>query len=164
MTLEDFISKFNSGEIHLALKTQGLPNVGTKDDKINKLAKLTISKSDIKFLLSILDEFRLREISLEFAVAGAGTMNQGRLMDRIAQIMLGEYEPLDQQVANIEYFQPLAILAAAASIVMIIFIPTALFFSTPGPFIAALVISIPISFYLYILVKSRLRNRKTNLD
>ena len=56
MTLEDFISKFNSGEIHLALKTQGLPNVGTKDDKINKLAKLTISKSDIKFLLSNLDQ------------------------------------------------------------------------------------------------------------
>ena len=164
MTLEDFISKFNSGEIHLALKTQGLPNVGTTDDKINKLAKLTISKSDIKFLLSNLDEFRLREISLEFAVAGAGTMNRGRLMDRIAQIMLGEYEPLGQQVANIEYFQPLAILAAAASIVMIIFITIALFFSTPGPFIAALMISIPISFYLYILVRSRLGNRKTNLD
>ena len=77
MTLEDFISRFNSDELHSALKRQGLPNIGTNDDKINKLADLNKSKSNIKFLLSILDEFRLREISLEFAFQGAGTMIMG---------------------------------------------------------------------------------------
>ena len=53
MTLEDFISRFNSDELHSALKRQGLPNIGTNDDKINKLADLNKSESNIKFLLSI---------------------------------------------------------------------------------------------------------------
>ncbi len=164
MTLEDFISRFNSAELHWALKTQGLPNVGTNDDKISKLANLNNSKSEIKFLLSNLDESRLREISLEFAITGAGTMNRVKLMDRIAQVMLGEYETLDQQVANIKSLQALAILAAGALIVMIIFILTALFFGASGAFVAALAISIPISFYSYITIKSRLQNHKTNPD
>ena len=164
MTLEDFISRFNSDELHWALKSQGLPNVGTDDDKINKLANLNKSKSKIKFLLSNLDEFRLREISLEFAITGAGTMNRGRLMNRIAQIMLGEYTTLGNQAANIEHLQALSILAAGASIMMVIFIFTAFFFGTSSAFIAALVISIPISFYLYMTIKSRLQTHKTKPD
>ena len=164
MTLEDFISRFNSDELHSALKRQGLPNIGTNDDKINKLADLNKSESNIKFLLSNLDEFRLREISLEFAVTGAGTMNKGRLINRVAQIILGEYETLSKQAANIDHLQALSILAAGASIMMIIFIFTAFFFGTSSAFIAALVISIPISFYLYMTIKSRLQTHKTKPD
>ncbi len=164
MTLEDFISRFNSAELHWALKTQGLPNLGSNDDKISKLASLNTRKSEIKFLLSNLDEFRLREISLGFAISGAGTMNKGKLMDRISQIALGEYETLNQQAANIENLHGLAVLAAAASILMIVFILTAFLFGTSGTFIAAVAISIPISFYAYITIKSRLQNRNTKPD
>ena len=164
MTLEDFISRFNSAELHRALKTQGLPNVGNSDDKITQLANLTNTKSKIKFLLSNLDEVRLREISLEFAISGAGTMNKGKLMNRIAQIMEGDYQTLGQQAANIENLHSLTILAVGASILMIVFIFTAFFFGTSGSFIAAVAISIPASFYAYITIKSRLQNRNTKPD
>ena len=55
MTLEDFISRFNSTELQKALNIQHLPNIGTIDDKIIELAATIVTKSEIAYLLEGLE-------------------------------------------------------------------------------------------------------------
>ena len=107
MTLEDFISRFNSAELQKALNIQHLPNIGTDDDKIIELAAASSTKSEMAYLLEGLEEYRLREISLEFEVAGAATLSRKRLTTRVIQIVLDEYESFGQSLTKIKNLKTL---------------------------------------------------------
>ena len=155
MTLEDFISRFNSTELQKALNIQHLPNIGTKDAKIIELAATNITKSEIAYLLEGLEEYRLREISLGFEVAGAATLSRKRLTNRVIQIVLDEYEPFGQSLSKIKNLKALILLSAAALITMIIFITTALLYSNAIAFLSAIAFAIPASLYLYGRIKTR---------
>ena len=157
MTLEDFISRFNSTELQKALNIQHLPNTGTTDDKIIKLAATCLTKSEIAYLLGGLEEYRLREISLEFEVASAATSSRKRLTNRVIQIVLDEYEPFGQSLTKIKNLKTLILLSAAASMSMIIFITTALLYSNAIAFLSGFAFAIPASLYLYGSIKNRLQ-------
>jgi hypothetical protein len=157
MTLEDFISRFNSTELHDALNIQGLPNVGTHDDKIIKLAASGSTKTEIASLLAGLEEYRLREISLDFEVAGAAKLSRKGLTTRVIQIVVGEYKPFGQGLSEIKNLKTLALLSAAASMTMIIFITTALLYSNAIAFLSAIAFGIPASLFLYGSIKTRLQ-------
>ena len=87
MTLEDFISRFNSEELTSALKQHNIVDTGSNIDNIERLASDIGGASEIVHLLSVVEEFRLREISLGLGVSGAGTMNQQKLKRKIALIL-----------------------------------------------------------------------------
>ena len=157
MTLEDFISRFNSTELQKALNIQHLPNIGTTDDKIIKLAATCLTKSEIAYLLGGLEEYRLREISLEFKVASAATSSRKRLTNRVIQIVLDEYEPFGQSLTKIKDLKTLILLSAAALMTMIIFITTALLYSNAIAFLSGFAFAIPASLYLYGSIKNRLQ-------
>jgi len=162
MTLEDFISRFNSTELHDALNIQGLPNVGTHDDKIIKLAASSSTKTEIASLLAGLEEYRLREISLDFEVAGAAKLSRKGLTTRVIQIVVGEYKPFGQGLSEIKNLKTLVLLSAAASVTMIIFVATAFLFSSAVAFLSAIAFAIPTSFYLYGNIKTRLQKNGQN--
>ena len=157
MTLEDFISRFNSTELQKALNIQHLPNIGTKDAKIIELAATNITKSEIAYLLEGLEEYRLREISLGFEVAGAATLSRKRLTNRVIQIVLDEYEPFGQGLSNIKNLKTLIFLSASALMTMIIFITTVFLYSNAIAFLSAIAFAIPASLYLYGRIKNRLQ-------
>ena len=155
MTLEDFISRFNSTELQKALNIQHLPNIGTKDAKIIELAATNITKSEIGYLLEGLEEYRLREISLGFEVAGAATLSRKRLTNRVIQIVLDEYEPFGQGLSNIKNLKTLIFLSASALMTMIIFITTVFLYSNAIAFLSTIAFAIPASLYLYGRIKNR---------
>lgn len=157
MTLEDFISRFNSAELQKALNIQHLPNIGTNDDKIIELAAASSTKSEMAYLLEGLEEYRLREISLEFEVAGASTLSRKRLTTRVIQIVLDEYESFGQSLTKIKNLKTLILLSAAASMTMLIFITTALLYSNAIAFLSAIAFGIPASLFLYGSIKTRLQ-------
>ena len=149
MTLEDFISRFNSNELASALKQQKIPNFGTDIDKIIRLADHISGESEIVYLLSVLKEFRLREISLGLGVSGAGTMDHRKLKRRVALIVLNEYETLEESLSKIENLHSIAIVVSASLIGMILFICAAFIFETSSAFIVAFSMSISAGFYGY---------------
>lgn len=149
MTLEDFISRFNSDELTSALKQHKIASTGNSIDNIERLANHMGGTSEIVHLLSVLKEFRLREISLELGVSGAGTMDPKKLKRRIALIALGEYETLEEGISKIENLYPLAILVCAAFIGMILFISAAFIFSSSPIFLSLTAMSIAVGFYAY---------------
>ena len=155
MTLEDFISRFNSTELQKALNIQHLPNIGTKDAKIIELAATNITKSEIAYLLEGLEEYRLREISLGFEVAGAATLSRKQLTNRVIQIVLDEYEPFGQGLSNIKNLKTLIFLSASALMTMIIFITTVFLYSNAIAFLSTIAFAIPASLYLYGRIKNR---------
>ena len=155
MTLEDFISRFNSTELQKALNIQHLPNIGTKDAKIIELAATNITKSEIAYLLEGLEEYRLREISLGFEIAGAATLSRKRLTNRVIQIVLDEYEPFGQGLSKIKNLKTLIFLSASALMTMIIFITTVFLYSNAIAFLSTIAFAIPASLYLYGRIKNR---------
>ena len=162
MTLEDFISKFNSTELQDSLNTQGLLNIGTNDDKIIKLAASSSTKSEIAYLLAGLDEYRFREISLDFQVVGAAKLSRKQLTTRVIQIMSGEYEPFGQGFSEIKGLKTPAILSAAALATMIVFVTTSLLYSSAVAFLSTIALAIPTSFYFYVNIKARLQKNGQN--
>lgn len=162
MTLEDFISRFNSTELHDALNIQDLPKVGANDDKIINLAASSSTKSEIAYLLAGLEEYRLREISLDFKVAGAAKLSRKRLTTRVIQIVLGEYKPFGHALSEIKNLKALVLLSAAASVTMIIFVATAFVYSSAVAFLSGIAFAIPTSFYLYGNIKARLQKTGQN--
>ena len=157
MTLEYFISRFNSTELHDALDIQGIPNVGTNDDKIIKLAASSNTKSEIVYLLAGLEEYRLREISLDLQVAEAGKLSRKRLTNRVIQVLLGEYKPFGQALSEIKNLKTLVFLSAAASVTMVIFVATTLLYSSAVAFLSIIALAILISFYFYKNIKAGLK-------
>jgi hypothetical protein len=149
MTLEDFISRFNSTELYDALDFQGLPNIGTNDDKIIKLAASSSTKHEIVYSLAGLEEYRLREISLDLQVAEAGKLSRKRLTNRVIQIVLGEYNSFGHSLSEIKNLKTLVFLSAAASVTMVIFVATTLLYSSAVAFLSIIALAILISFYFY---------------
>ena len=149
MTLEDFISRFNSEELTSALKQHNIVDTGSNIDNIERLASDIGGASEIVHLLSVVEEFRLREISLGLGVSGAGTMNQQKLKRKIALIALGEYETLEEGISIIDNLYPMVILVCSAFIGMILFIGAAFMFSSSPIFLSLTAMTIAVGFYAY---------------
>ena len=153
MTLEDFISRFNSEELTSALKQHNIVDTGSNIDNIERLASDIGGASEIVHLLSVVEEFRLREISLGLGVSGAGTMNQQKLKRKIALIILGEYETLVEGISKIDNLYPMVILVCSAFIGMILFIGAAFIFSSSPIFLSLTAMAIAVGFYAYCKLK-----------